>query len=74
MKQKKGDMVDRAEIIDDPTKKYQELMKIQDELGQLSDLEKNLKIYFNQIVQELNSLTIHDPEIRKSDTVDCTDI
>ena len=71
MKQKKGDMVDRAEIIDDPTKKYQELMKIQDELGQLSDLEKNLKIYFNQIVQELNSLTIHDPEIRKSDTVDC---
>ena len=71
MKQKKGDMVDRAEIIDDPTKNYQQLMKIQDELGQLPELEKNMKTYFNQYVQKLNSLTIHDPEIRKSDTVDC---
>ena len=71
MKQKKGDMVDRAEIIDDPTKNYQQLMKIQDELGQLPELEKNMKTYFNQYVQKLNTLTIHDPEIRKSDTVDC---
>ena len=75
MKQKKNnDMVDRAEIIDDPTKRYEELTKISDELSNLLDIETNLKTFFNKIQTDLQQSTSHDPEIRKSDTVDCIKI
>ena len=74
MKQKKIDMVDRAELVEDPTKQYDKLAKIDEEMSQLLNIEKNLSTFVSLIESELMSKTNHDPEIRKSDTVDCIKI
>ena len=56
MKQKKNDMVDRAEIIDDPSKRYEELKKIDLDLNSILEIQKNLSTTFNQIQSELKSI------------------
>ena len=74
MKQKKNDMIDRAELVEDPTKQYDKLAKIDEEMSQLLNIEKNLNAFINNLEEELATKTNHDPEIRKSDTVDCVKI
>ena len=74
MKQKKNDMIDRAELVEDPTKQYDKLAKIDEEMSQLLNIEKNLNSFINNLEEELATKTNHDPEIRKSDTVDCVKI
>ena len=64
MKQKKNDMVDRAEIIDDPSKRYEELKKIDLDLNSILEIQKNLSTTFNQIQSELKSSISHDPEVK----------
>ena len=74
MKQKKNDMVDRAELVEDPTKNYDKLVKIDEEMAKLEIIEKGLTTFISNIESELSSKTSHDPDIRKSDTVDCIKI
>ena len=69
MKQKKNEMVDRAEIIDDPSKRYEELQKISTELNSILDIQNNLSTSFSRIESELRALISHDPEIKTSATV-----
>lgn len=71
MKQKKNDMVDRAEIIDDPSKRYEELKKIDLDLNSILEIQKNLSTTFNQIQSELKSSISHDPEVKAASTVHC---
>ena len=74
MKQKKNDMVDKAELVEDPTKNYDRLVKIDEEMAKLQIIEKNLNDFLSNIESELSLKTKHDPEVRKSDTVDCIKI
>ena len=74
MKQKKNDMVDKAELVEDPTKNYDRLVKIDEEMAKLQIIEKNLNDFLSNIELELSLKTKHDPEVRKSDTVDCIKI
>ena len=74
MKQKKNDMVDKAELVEDPTKQYEKLAKIDEEMGQLQTIEKNLSNFISNIESELEEKTSHDPDLRKSDTIDCIKI
>ena len=74
MKQKKNDMVDRAELVEDPTKQTEKLKKIDEEMAKLQSIEKNLTTFISNIETELASKISHDPDIRKSDTVDCIKI
>ena len=74
MKQKKNDMVDRAELVEDPTRQYDKLIKINEEMNNLQSIDRNLTTFLSNIESELFAKTNHDPEIRKSDTVDCIKI
>ena len=74
MKQKKNDMVDKAELVEDPTKQYEKLAKIDEEMSQLQTFEKNLSNFISNIESELEEKTSHDPDLRKSDTIDCIKI
>ena len=74
MKQKKNDPSDRAELIEDPTKYYDRLVKIEEEMTNLQSFEKDLNTFVSNIETELASKTSHDPELRNSDTIDCIKI
>ena len=74
MKQKKNDPSDRAELVEDPTKYYDRLVKIEEEMSNLQSIEKDLNIFVSNIESELSSKTSHDPELRNSDTIDCIKI
>ena len=74
MKQKKNDNSEKAELVEDPTKQTEKLLKIEQEMSQLSKYEKNLLNFFENIEKELESKTIHDTELRKSDTIECIKI
>lgn len=70
MKQaKKNDLIDKAEIVDDPTKKYIELKKINEEMDKLLDTETNLKSLLEQTEKDLSQDVYHDQEVAKKDTV-----
>jgi len=62
-------MIDKAEIIDDPTQHYTQIAQISDELSNLLDIETNLKTTINKIITDLHNTVTHDPEIRQSSTV-----
>ena len=74
MKQKKNDPSDKAELIEDPTKYYDKLVKIEEEMSNLQSLEKDLSNFITNIETELANKTSHDPELRNSDTIDCIKI
>ena len=74
MKQKKNDPSDKAELIEDPTKYYDKLVKIEEEMSNLQSLEKDLSNFISNIETELANKTSHDPELRNSDTIDCIKI
>ena len=74
MKQKKNDPSDKAELVEDPTKYYDKLVKIEEELSNLQPLEKDLNTFISNIESELSEKTCHDPELRNSDTIDCIKI
>ena len=74
MKQKKNDPSDKAELVEDPTKYYDKLVKIEEEMSKLQDIEKDLNTFISNIETELSSKTSHDPELRNSDTIDCIKI
>ena len=74
MKQKKNDPSDRAELVEDPTKYYDRLVKIEEEMSNLQSIEKDLNTFVSNIETELASKTSHDPELRNSDTIDCIKI
>ena len=74
MKQKKNDPSDKAELVEDPTKYYEKLVKIDEEMSKLQEIEKDLNIFISNIESELASKTSHDPELRNSDTIDCIKI
>ena len=74
MKQKKNDPSDKAELVEDPTKYYDKLVKIEEEMSNLQSLEKDLNTFVSNIETELCNKTSHDPELRNSDTIDCIKI
>ena len=74
MKQKKNDPSDKAELVEDPTKYYDKLVKIEEEMTNLQSIEKDLNVFLSNIEAELASKTNHDPELRNSDTIDCIKI
>ena len=74
MKQKKNDPSDKAELVEDPTKYYDKLVKIEEEMSNLPSIEKDLNDFVSNIESELASKTNHDPELRNSDTIDCIKI
>ena len=74
MKQKKNDPSDEAELVEDPTKYYDKLVKIEEEMSNLQSLEKDLNTFVSNIETELCNKTSHDPELRNSDTIDCIKI
>ena len=74
MKQKKNDPSDKAELVEDPTKYYDKLIKIEEEMSNLQSLEKDLNTFVSNIETELCNKTSHDPELRNSDTIDCIKI
>ena len=65
---KKGD-ADRAEIIDNPTSRYKELKKINKEMGDILDIQKNLVSKFETIEKNLITEVSHDKELTRKDTV-----
>ena len=74
MKQKKNDPSDKAELVEDPTKYYDKLVKIEEEMSNLPSLEKDLNTFISNIEEELATKTNHDPELRNSDTIECIKI
>jgi len=72
--QKKNDLVDKAEIIDDPSKKKGEIEIINQKLGEILDIENNLRIAIEKIEKNLSKEIINDPEITRVDTVNCIKI
>src|SRR5690348_14810434 len=71
MKQKKNDLVDRAEIVDNPSAKYQEIKQMNEEVGKLQEIDKIIGTNFDRIESELIAETSHDKEIFRGDTVMC---
>ena len=51
---RKNDLIDKAEIIDDPTKKYGELAKINEEIEKVLDIENNLISKLEQFEKNLS--------------------
>lgn len=75
MKQaKKNELIDKAEIIDDPSKKKYEIELINQKLGDILDIETNLKASIEKIEKNLSRDIINDPEITRADTVNCIKI
>jgi hypothetical protein len=71
---KKNELVERAEIIDDPSKKKADLDIINKKLGEILDLENNLKLSIEKIEKNLSKEIRNDPEITRADTVNCIKI
>jgi hypothetical protein len=69
--QKKNDLVDKAEIIDDPSKKKGEIDLINQKLGDILDIKHNLSAAIEKIEKNLSREIINDPEITRADTVNC---
>jgi hypothetical protein len=68
---KKNDLVDKAEIVENPAAKYQEIKQINEEILKLSDIESNLSKRFDVISNELNEEVAHDKDLLRKDTVEC---
>ena len=54
MKQKKNEPSDKAELVEDPTKYYDRLVKIEEEMTNLQSLEKDLNTFVSNIETELD--------------------
>lgn len=72
--QKKNELVDKAEIVDDPSKKKAEIEIINQKLGEILDIETNLRTSIEKIERNLSRDIINDPEITRVDTVNCIKI
>lgn len=72
--QKKNELVDKAEIVDDPSKKKAEIEIINQKLGEILDIENNLGLAIEKIERNLSREIINDPEITRVDTVNCVKI
>lgn len=68
---KKNEIQEKPEIVEDPTKRFNELKKINEEMSKLNNLEESLKSILEETEKNLQDETSHDPEISKSDTVNC---
>ena len=68
---KKNDLIDKAEIIENPSTKYQEIKQINEEMLKIKDIETTLQSRFDSLSQELYSEVSHDKDIFRKDTVTC---
>ena len=68
---KKNDLVDKAEIVDDPTSRYKELQKVNENMNILVDIEQRYKSIVESIEATLSKLVWNDREITKVATIVC---
>jgi golgin subfamily B member 1 len=68
---KKNEVQDKPEIVEDPTKRYTEIKRINEEMSKINYLEESLKSILEETEKNLSMETSHDPEVSKSDTVTC---
>ena len=68
---KKTDLIDKAEIVENPSSKYQEIKQINEEMLKINEIEANLQSRFDVLSQQLNNEVSHDKEIFRKDTVTC---
>jgi hypothetical protein len=74
MKQKPKDNKDKKdmnELIDDPTGKFIEIRKMNQDMGVLNKIETDLANELKRIEQDLLNDTQHDPDILYKDTANC---
>ena len=70
-KAKKNEIIEKAELIEDPNIRSGELKRITEELSNLPEMEMTLKSKLESIERTLSKETNHDKLITKPDTVDC---
>lgn len=68
---KKNELVDKAEIVDNPALKMLEIKQSNEEMLKLNDYEISLSKRFESLANELEDQVSHDRDLLRKDTVLC---